>query len=158
MPDGCAAPDDECARSAAAQAAPWIPLDPSPATVNDPTSVERNHKKMRRALFLLLGVAVVAGLTGCIQDQMCRRPGGQGTTCMMPGSCAAAPETCRACGPGARGAFAGCPGGGPFDPSRDPEALGMFNPGPPAGAVTYPYYTVRGPRDFLAGDIRPIGP
>lgn len=149
---------DERARRAAAQAAPWNPLDPSPATVNDPTSVERNHKKMKRAIFLLLGVAVVAGLTGCIQDQMCRRPCGQGTTCMMPGSCAAAPETCQACGPGACGAYAGCPGGGPYGAYGDPEASGMFNPGPATGAVTYPYYTVRGPRDFLAGDIRPIGP
>lgn len=106
---------------------------------------------MKRALFLLLGVAVVAGLTGCIQDQMLCRPCGQGTTCMMPGSCACAPETGRACGPGACGP---CAGAGMYDP----EAMGMFNPGPPTGAVTYPYYTVRGPRDFLAGDIRPIGP
>ena len=30
--------------------------------------------------------------------------------------------------------------------------------GPATGAVTYPYYTVRGPRDFLALDPRPIGP
>ena len=43
---------------------------------------------MRRALFLLVAVSVVAGLTGCIQDQMCCRPCGQGTTCMLPGSCA----------------------------------------------------------------------
>jgi len=104
---------------------------------------------MKRALLLLLGVAVAAGLTGCIQDQMCCRPCGQGTTCMMPGSCARAPETCRACGPACAG---------PCDPAVDPEAMGMFNPGPPTGAVTYPYYTVRGPRDFLAGDVRPIGP
>ena len=26
------------------------------------------------------------------------------------------------------------------------------------GAITYPYYTVRGPRDFLASDPRSIGP
>ena len=30
--------------------------------------------------------------------------------------------------------------------------------GPASGAITYPYYTVRGPRDFLAADPRPIGP
>ena len=30
--------------------------------------------------------------------------------------------------------------------------------GPPAGAITYPYYTVRGPRDFLAKSPTPIGP
>ncbi len=30
--------------------------------------------------------------------------------------------------------------------------------GPPTGAVTYPYYTNRGPRDFLADDPPSIGP
>ncbi len=30
--------------------------------------------------------------------------------------------------------------------------------GPPTGAVTYPYYTTRGPRDFLASNPRGIGP
>ena len=33
-----------------------------------------------------------------------------------------------------------------------------FNPGPPTGAVTYPYYTVRGPRDFFVDDPPSIGP
>ena len=30
--------------------------------------------------------------------------------------------------------------------------------GPPVGTVTYPYYTVRGPRDFLASEPPNIGP
>ena len=30
--------------------------------------------------------------------------------------------------------------------------------GPPVATVTYPYYTVRGPRDFLASDPPSIGP
>jgi len=30
--------------------------------------------------------------------------------------------------------------------------------GPPVGTVTYPYYTVRGPRDFLVNDPPSIGP
>lgn len=30
--------------------------------------------------------------------------------------------------------------------------------GPPTGAVTYPYYTNRGPRDFLARRPLDIGP
>ena len=29
--------------------------------------------------------------------------------------------------------------------------------GPQMGSVTYPYYTTRGPRDFLAGQPRGIG-
>ena len=32
-----------------------------------------------------------------------------------------------------------------------------FNPGPPTGAVTYPYYTHRGPRDFLLDNPPSIG-
>ncbi|MCO8122358.1 hypothetical protein NHH03_11480 [Stieleria sp. TO1_6] len=31
------------------------------------------------------------------------------------------------------------------------------NPGPPTGQVAYPYYTVRGPRDFLLNDPPSIG-
>ena len=32
-----------------------------------------------------------------------------------------------------------------------------FTPGPPTGQVAYPYYTVRGPRDFLQSDPPSIG-
>jgi hypothetical protein len=33
----------------------------------------------------------------------------------------------------------------------------QFTPGPPTGQVAYPYYTVRGPRDFLMNDPPTIG-
>ena len=33
-----------------------------------------------------------------------------------------------------------------------------FAPGPPVGQVAYPYYTVRGPRDFLLANPPTIGP
>ena len=33
-----------------------------------------------------------------------------------------------------------------------------FTPGPPTGQVAYPYYTVRGPRDFLHPNPPTIGP
>jgi hypothetical protein len=33
-----------------------------------------------------------------------------------------------------------------------------YNPGPPTPAVTYPYYTVRGPRDFLMDNPPDLGP
>ena len=33
-----------------------------------------------------------------------------------------------------------------------------FAPGPPVGQTAYPYYTVRGPRDFLMGNPPKIGP
>ena len=35
---------------------------------------------------------------------------------------------------------------------------GAYAGGPPTGQVTYPYYTNRGPRDFLAENPRGIGP
>lgn len=34
----------------------------------------------------------------------------------------------------------------------------QFTPGPPTGTITYPYYTNRGPRDFLAKNPPSIGP
>gem|GEM_PF-1230789 len=33
-----------------------------------------------------------------------------------------------------------------------------YNPSPPTGQVAYPYYTVRGPRDFLRNNPPSIGP
>ena len=33
-----------------------------------------------------------------------------------------------------------------------------YQAGPPTAAVTYPYYTVRGPRDFLMNDPPSLGP
>jgi hypothetical protein len=33
-----------------------------------------------------------------------------------------------------------------------------FNPGPPVAQTAYPYYTVRGPRDFLLDNPAPLGP
>jgi hypothetical protein len=33
-----------------------------------------------------------------------------------------------------------------------------YDAGPPTAAVTYPYYTNRGPRDFLARNPQSIGP
>ena len=40
-------------------------------------------------------------------------------------------------------------------PALPPPA---FNPGPATPTVTYPYYTVRGPRDFLLPNPPPLGP
>jgi hypothetical protein len=61
---------------------------------------------------------------------------------------------CQCCGklfPGCgTGCGAGCPGCGTGD---DGGAVG-----PASAAVTYPYYTNRGPRDFLAAEPRGIGP
>lgn len=52
------------------------------------------------------------------------------------------------CGQG--GGFCGFCGGG--------DRAYNFNPGPPVGQTAYPYYTVRGPRDFLMANPPSIGP
>jgi len=111
---------------------------------------------MRCALLLTLG-GVVAGLAGCASSTSQCGPG------YMVGTCADAPETCAGC-------TAGCgtcadPAGVVYDPGAcrgrclgDRRWRAPFTPGPPAGAITYPYYTTRGPRDFLASNPRSIGP
>jgi hypothetical protein len=47
------------------------------------------------------------------------------------------------------------PGQGHF--ATDARAMAGAG-GPPTGAVAYPYYTNRGPRDFLADNPPSIGP
>jgi hypothetical protein len=66
------------------------------------------------------------------------------------------------CGPGCgmNGACGGMNGPcGSFCPNGQtyPE-YPSFNQGPPTGQVAYPYYTTRGPRDFLARNPPSIGP
>lgn len=85
---------------------------------------------MRYTLFTLLAVFALCVATGCTQTRN------------YAGTCAAAPETCQGCGPAA----------GPYGPGC------AADPGPAVGAVAYPYYTLHGPRDFLARCPRSIGP
>jgi len=54
------------------------------------------------------------------------------------------------CGPHGPGGI--CPHRGGY-----PEQT-SFNQGPAVGQVAYPYYTVRGPRDFLRNNPPTIGP
>ena len=95
---------------------------------------------MKRALLVLLVVAVVAGLTGCVQDQMCCRTNPSDPCNVFANN---------------GGIYDGL-GYNPYGPAMQQQQ--PINPGPPTGAITYPYYTTRGPRDFLAQDIRPLGP
>ncbi len=112
---------------------------------------------MKRALLMLLAVTVLAGLSGCIM-----------------GSCQMAPENCASCTPDCDVCSdTGCPVYYEDSELYDPENPGLGGllgwersrprqataaPGPPTGAIAYPYYTSRGPRDFLARDPRSIGP
>lgn len=118
---------------------------------------------MKRGLYTLLVAISVASLVGCKSGTSGCGPGG----CMI-GSCASAPETCAS----TSGQCCEDPMVDPGDPRhvRDPGngRLGRafrrgtgdpgFVPGPASGAVTYPYYTTRGPRDFLNPNPPSIGP
>lgn len=77
------------------------------------------------------------------------------------------PNTCQAACPIANGVQqagyccrCGQPGPGcqcgMFCPSGDQDY--NFNAGPPVGQTAYPYYTTRGPRDFLLNNPPSIGP
>jgi hypothetical protein len=68
------------------------------------------------------------------------------------------------CGPGGCGiAHGGCKGGccsnhGLVAMPGTRNGAGMGPGGPTSAQVTYPYYTNRGPRDFLAKNPPSIGP
>lgn len=112
---------------------------------------------MRRVLPVLLGASLLAGLIGCSQC-------GNRLTNAIHGSCQKAPENCAGC----NGLCRRCAQSG-----EDPNAVSCDDPEcpvhgrcrrhiatdqPATGAVTYPYYTTRGPRDFLARNPPSIGP
>lgn len=108
---------------------------------------------MKRALLLLLAVVVVAGLTGCIA-----RHGRRPWAC-MGGSCAQAPENCASCDVSCEPTCEpSCESCRRMRRVREVVVAPEAPPGPPTGAVTYPYYTTRGPRDFLAKNPPSIGP
>ena len=109
---------------------------------------------MKRAFLTLMVGMALAALAGCSSNH---------ENLLLPhhGTCRSAPETAAACGPG------GCPHCGDPSSGRDGpiaracaerDAYRGGAPGPLTGAVAYPYYTLRGPRDFLARDPASIGP
>jgi hypothetical protein len=128
---------------------------------------------MKSAFVFLTTVVVVVGLSGCCHTGGFLSPHGH---CLIDGSCghcSDCPETCRSCDMedcAACNGGAPCDGGAACDGGCAPpcgEGCGLldrlcahryFNPGPPTGAVTYPYYTVRGPRDYFMKSPTPLGP
>ena len=93
---------------------------------------------MRRLILGLMLVVTVAATTGCCCGG---RP-----ACGLFGGCG----LCKSDGCGG----AGCENGCGDCCGTDPGQYG----GPATAAVAYPYYTTRGPRDFLAKNPRGIGP
>ncbi|RMF87875.1 MAG: hypothetical protein D6741_19955 [Planctomycetota bacterium] len=121
---------------------------------------------MKQVLCVTALIAGLAILSGCSSHAIQHRQGGIGLTGLVHGSCAAAPETCQDCA--APAACPACQAGAPcalhgHRLAALPKHHGlhqqpMIDPGPPTAAVTYPYYTIRGPRDFLQSEPTPIGP
>jgi hypothetical protein len=75
----------------------------------------------------------------------------------IPGHCATPGPHCRMCG-----GYCGCGPPAPGCPMCCCGASGdqnyNFQPGPPVAQTAYPYYTLRGPRDFLLNNPPSIGP
>lgn len=76
-----------------------------------------------------------------------------GTGCVSRGGLVGHKSACSACGGGGCQSC-GILGGGLARHHVDPGVVS----GPPAAQVAYPYYTVRGPRDFLLDDPPALGP
>ena len=127
---------------------------------------------MKRAVFALLAMTAVASFSGCCcLDQLLCRPfwcrGCCGGGC-CDGGCDGGCDSCG--GGGYADGGSGCAscgvasnssGGGRAIARRPRHAEddgGQYAAGPPTGGVAYPYYTNRGPRDFLAKNPPSIGP
>jgi len=123
----------------------------------------KEPSNMKRVLLSVVVASVVAALTGCSSRRGCS------AIDWIKGSCAGAPENCASCTTDCGTTDCDSCGDAPcqcegtacsngvcqLDGTQYRESL---PPGPPTGAVAYPYYTNRGPRDFLARDPQSIGP
>lgn len=111
---------------------------------------------MKRTLLLLVAGVAISGLTGCMRENCC----GNGQCCNnVPGGDPMGQQCVRH--------------GNPDDPSSCPSHLCPFcggrgcphccanvhaTPAPVTGAVTYPYYTLHGPRDYFDASPSSLGP
>jgi hypothetical protein len=99
---------------------------------------------MKHALFALFAVLILAGFAGCLHNQVAS----DGDPCVQ--ACGRTARCWPPCDPGCGGRH--CRDrGGRGGPAMQPQQ-------PPMAAITYPYYTLRGPRDFLQRESPPIGP
>jgi len=100
---------------------------------------------MKRTILTIAILALLFAAPGCLHRNT-QPSGGQG-----------------GCGPGCGGLLSGLGGRGPISQEihatqgwrhQTPE---IGPAGPPTGATAYPYYTLRGPRDFLTNNPPSIG-
>lgn len=116
---------------------------------------------MKRIMFAMLAVTALAASSGCccLERWWCRPWGcgsGCGGGCNSGGWAGGGGGEC--CDSGCGGGGCGCNGGGSFAARPPRNSNGAFDDGPPGGQVAYPYYTNRGPRDFLVRNPQSIGP
>jgi hypothetical protein len=120
----------------------------NPCGIPDPTTT-KGTSPMKRGLLVLTAALMLSGSTGCgcVRSFLCDT-----WDCFSPcgcchdgcGSSCGGYDSCGGCG-----GCDSCVAGGPNSSSG-----GMMAGG---GSVTYPYYTTRGPRDYLASNPRSIG-
>ena len=113
---------------------------------------------MKKIVSSLLPLVVLGCFIGCAHkaQQGCRVGcNGACNVCGMQGAGGyAMTANGQPCGPLGGGGFHGGQGGRCI---QNPRAY-VGAAGPPTAAVTYPYYTTRGPRDFLLDQPLTIGP
>lgn len=98
---------------------------------------------MKRAWFGVLGASLITLAVGCAHHQVACAPGADVQACGRRGLVGRAHTACPIHGNACRGTC---------------RAARANDPVPPMAQITYPYYTVRGPRDFLQRVPTPIGP
>jgi hypothetical protein len=117
---------------------------------------------MKRTIFVMLMGVTLAMTTGCIHRQLrgngceggnCTQAEGyaDGEACPTEGACPGE-DGCRRCG-----LFGGLCGLHRHRGDGNGENANAGG-GPQGGAVAYPYYNLRGPRDFLVRNPQSIGP
>ncbi|MCA9100978.1 MAG: hypothetical protein R3C10_03005 [Pirellulales bacterium] len=121
---------------------------------------------MKRLMFLAVAAAMLSLNSGCyLLDHVFACCHGCGPYHSGCNDC----DSCGSCGGGCGGGCVdgGCVDGGCASCGMGGLHAGRGGPGGPyvtgpddsmGGVVTYPYYTVRGPRDYLAKAPRSIGP
>jgi hypothetical protein len=99
---------------------------------------------MRRASYAMALLVAIIGGTGCCPLKHYLVHGGDCNACVECGGGGHIGDAgCTQCAAGDSGLL-----GHPLHHHGPPETLGQQG-GPPTGTATYPYYTTRGPRDFL---------